>query len=551
VSVVPEVETQYGRVRGSEEAGIRVFRGLRFAQPPSDEQRFLPPAPPEPWTGTYDATESGPAAPQMALPWFGWISAAAVAPGEDCLSLNVWTPALDGRRRPVLVWMHGGGFLVGAGSTGVYDGAALARRGDVVVVTVNYRLGAMGYAHLGLLFEDESFEGCTNLGVRDQIAALEWVRDNIDRFGGDPGSVTVFGQSAGAMSVAALLGAPRARALFHRAICMSGAAGHIREADEARATAEAFVDRLGQPRPSSHKGLGWFPMDRLLRAQHDTMMDLMNLSQMMVFLPVVDGDVIPEQPLDAIRRGDTAHIPLLVGTTLDEWQLFRLFEEGPFAMKEEDLLSRFDEALDKNFSGAPDAESAVREFRGALESRGARARNGDVWIEFQSTREMHYPATRLAEAQNEGGGTAHNYLFTWRPPTMRRAIGACHALDIPFVFGSVQHPLARPLTGFTTSATRLSQKIQQAWIQFAREGNPSHERLPRWEAYETGERHTMVLGRRCGMDHAPLEGERSLIARWKGHDTPRPKPMPQSVTKPQRHTPSILERASAAVFSRA
>jgi len=543
--VVLEVETQYGRVRGSDDAGIRVFRGLRFAQPPSDEQRFLPPAAPEPWTGTFDATQPGPAAPQMALPWFGWINAAAVAPGDDCLSLNVWTPAVDdGRRRPVLVWMHGGGFLVGSGSTGVYDGAALARRGDVVVVTVNYRLGAMGYAHLGLLFEGEDFQGCTNLGVRDQIAALEWVRDNIDRFGGDPGKVTVFGQSAGAMSIAALLGAPRARSLFHRAICMSGAAAHVLEPDEARVTAEAFIDKLGQPRPSSHKGLGWFPMDRLLRAQHETMMELSNMARMMVFLPVVDGDVIPEQPLDAIRRGAAADIPLLIGTTLDEWQLFRIFEEGPFAMKEEDLLTRFDEALDKGFEGAPDAEVAVGEFRGALESRGTRARNGDVWIEFQSAREMHYPATRLAEAQNEGGGTAHNYLFTWRPPTMRRAIGACHALDIPFVFGSVQHPLARPLTGFTTSASRLSQKIQQAWIQFAHEGSPGHDRLPSWEPYETEERHTMVLGRRCGMDHAPLEGERRLLASWKGHETPEQ-------ASQGLHQSSIIERASAAVFSRA
>jgi para-nitrobenzyl esterase len=510
--VAPEVETSYGRLRGAEAAGIRIFRGVRFAAPPRGRGRFLPPAPPEPWTGVRDATEVGPAAPQVALPWFSWINGAGLSPGEDCLSLSVWTPGLDGARRPVMVWIHGGGFMVGSGSTPVYDGRDLARRGDLVVVNINYRLGALGYAHLGELPESE-FEQSSNLGVRDQIAALEWVRDNIERFGGDPNNVTVFGQSAGAMSIGALLGAPRARALFTRAVCMSGAADHVLERDEARAVAEAFVAELGGLYPSPDV-LGRVPLKQILRAQARTMRRTANPQKLMAFLPAVDGDVISEQPLDAIRRGATAHVPLLVGSTLEEWKLFRLFDEGLRGMRESGLLERFAEVLPGDFGRAPSPEVAVEAFRDALGSRSAAGRPGDVWSAFQSARVFHFPAARLSEAQQDGGGSAYAYLFTWRSPSMRRALGACHALDIPFVFGSTGDALVRPLTGLSNAASRLSRLIQHAWIQFARDGAPGHERLPPWPEYERGRRGTMIFGRDCVLDEAPLEAERRLLESW-------------------------------------
>jgi para-nitrobenzyl esterase len=511
--VVLEVETQYGRIRGSESAGIRSFKGVRFASPPVGAYRFRPPTPPEPWREIRDATTPGPAAPQYALPWFGWISAAGVAPGDDCLSLNVWTPGLDGARRPVLVWIHGGGFMVGSGSTGIYDGRDLARRSDVVVVTINYRLGALGYAHLGSVLGD-GFEESTNLGVRDQIAALEWVRDHIDRFGGDPGNVTVFGQSAGAMSIGALLGAPRARALFHRAICMSGAADHVLDADMSRQVAERFLGALGGPAPS-HEFLGRIPLGEILRAQAEAMAQLSNLETMMVFLPTVDGDVIPEQPAEAARHGKTADIPLLIGATLDEWRLFRLVDPGPRGLGESELIERFEEAL-AAFPAAPAGEQAAGEFRDALAARSNGTRPGAVWSAFQTARMMHFPATRLAEAQTAGGGVAHNYLFSWRPPALRRALGACHGLDIPFVFGAVTHPLVVPLAGFSPTAVRLSRKMQRAWTTFAREGVPGHSQLPEWPAYDSELRSTMVLGRRCELASEPLEPERSLLERWSG-----------------------------------
>jgi para-nitrobenzyl esterase len=437
-----------------------------------------------------------------------------VAPGDDCLSLNLWTPGLDGARRPVVVWVHGGGFMVGAGSTPVYDGADLAQRGDLVVITLNYRLGAPGFVHLKYAL-GAGFEESSNLGVRDQIAALEWVRENIARFGGDPDNVTLFGQSAGAMSIGALLGAPNARRLFHRAICQSGAAHHVIDEEAAAEVAQVFVDELGK-KPRSPAALGRIALKEILRAQRVTMARCVDLRTMMCFLPMVDGDVIPEQPLEAVRRGDAADLPLLIGTTLEEWRLFRLVDPGPLGLREPALVSRFDHALQGSYPDVPDSETAIREFRAALAERGAGTGAADVWTAFQTARLMHFPASQLAEAQADAGGSAHAYLFTWRPPALRRALGACHALDIPFIFGSIRHPLALPFTGFTPSAARLSRKMQSAWIRFAREGDPSHGRLPRWSHYDRKNRATMVFGRNCALDSAPLESERSLFERWSG-----------------------------------
>ncbi len=505
------VETSYGHVRGSESGGIRSFKGIRFARPPAGANRFRPPAPPEPWTGVRDAVDFGPAAPQYALPWFGWISAAGVPSDDDCLSLNVWTPGLDGARRPVMVWIHGGGFMVGSGSTGTYNGHDIARRRDVVVVTINYRLGSIGYAHLGSVL-GEGFEDCTNLGVRDQIAALEWVRDNIERFGGDPNNVTLFGQSAGSMSIGALLGSPRARALFHKAICMSGGADQVIDREEAARVSNALLRALGGP-AQTPEAMGRIPPGDLMRAQAVVMNEASDMRRMMVFVPMVDDDVITEQPIDAIRGGATRDIPLLIGSTLDEWRLFHLIDPGPRGMNERGLVERWNEAHGA-FPSAPAPHKALREWRDALAPRMDAKNPTKVWSAFQTSRMFHYPSSALADAQVEGGGSAYHYLFTWRPAAMRRRIGACHALDIPFIFGSVSHPLILSLAGFNPSAIGLSRRMQRAWTAFARDGLPGHKRIPAWSYYEPEHRHTMVFGRRTELAKKPLEAERQLLASW-------------------------------------
>lgn len=519
------VETRSGRVQGRESGGVVSFHGVPYAAAPEGARRFLPPIEPEPWGGIREATHAGPASPQFSLPAFSWINAAAGALGQDCLNLNVWTPELDGAMRPVLVWIHGGGFLVGSGATPVYNGEDLARRGNAVVVTLNYRLGGMGFAHFGLLprsLVGEGFEGATNLGLRDQIAALEWVRDNIERFGGDPGNVTVFGESAGGMSVGSLLGSPKARDLFHRAICQSGAADHVLDQEEAVQVTETFLRGLGVSDPTPEK-LGELPIDWVLTVQRELMMRHSNMRNLMVMLPTVDGDVIPRQPLEALRQGEAAHIPIMTGANLEEWKLFRVMDQGLGRFREPDLLDRFREVL-PGLPHAPRIDSAVRRFREALGERSAAKTPAEVWCAFQTARTFHHPSHRLAEAQHAGGGHAYQYIFTWRAPALPRALGACHAIEIPFVFGSVSHPIARPLTGLSPRARKLSRRIQHAWIGFARAGRPGHERLPSWPAYDPERRSTLMLGRECALAERPFEAERVLLDHWLGDAPVRGRP---------------------------
>jgi para-nitrobenzyl esterase len=506
------VDTASGRLEGRYEGEIHTFRAVPYAAPLAGPRRFQPPEPVVPWGGVRDATRAGDVAPQFSMPIFSFINAAAGRVGDDCLHLNVFTPGLDRRRRPVLVWIHGGGFLVGSGSTPVYAGDELARRGDTVVVTINYRLGAMGFAHLGLLAGD-ALPGATNLGLRDQIAALRWVRDNIEAFGGDPDNVTVFGQSAGGMSVGALLGAPEARPLMHRAICQSGACDHVISRERAEQVAEVFLAALGGP-ALTPESLGRVPLDDILRAQNVVMADHADLRSLMVFLPAVDGDVIPEQPVDAIRRGAVADIPILTGATLEEWKLFGILDGGFGGFGESALEDRFGEVLPE-YGCAPRPSQAIARFRDALGDRLAADRPHWTWHAFQTARVFHQPSIRLAEAQHEGGGKAWSYLVTWRASSMRRALGSCHAIEIPFVFGSTRHPLARPLTGLSSDARRLSKGMQNAWIQFARGGRPGDTELPSWPSYRPDLRATMIFGRRSHLDEAPLEAERDLLRSWR------------------------------------
>lgn len=460
-----------------------------------------------------DCTQYGDAVPQISLPMFSFINLAAGRLGEDCLNVSLWTPGIDSARRPVLVWIHGGGFLIGAGSTPMYNGRALATQGDAVVITINYRLGALGYGHLGTIF-GEGFEESTNLGVRDQIAALEWVRDHAARFGGDPENVTVFGQSAGGMSIASLLAAPRARPLFKRAICMSGAGGQVIERDLAEGVAREFVSRLGGP-PPSHRSLAQIPMEDLLSAQMNTMNEMSNLSRLMVFLPFVDGEVITEQPLDAVRRGAARDIDILTGTTLEEWKLFRMLDPGVRGLSWDDVDLRFAMMFgERGFPGAPSPEEATRLWRDALQGRSAADTPNEAWCAFQSGRMFHYPCAQLAEAQAAAGGRVHRYLVTWRAPAMRRSLGAAHAIDVPFVFGAVGNPIVLPITGFGSAARTLQNNLQTSVLSFASGGAPGHSAIPPWPAYESENRTTMIFGRQFIAEDGPLERERALFEEW-------------------------------------
>lgn len=507
-----EVDTRSGRLRGTRVGGLLRFLGVPYARPPVGELRFRGPQPVKRWKGVREARVAGPTPLQMSVPFFRAANAGAGRQSEDCLYLNVWTPGLDDARRPVFVWIHGGGFLVGAGSTPIYDGATLAARGDIVVVTINYRLGALGHVHLKHALGHD-FKDAANAGSKDQAAALQWVQDNIEAFGGDPGNVTVAGQSAGAMSIGALLGSPMARGLFKRAILQSGAAHNVMSEDRAAEAAEVFLDAIGPLR--DRRSLASVSTSRILRAQGITNRKLMNPTTLMVMTPCIDGEFITEHPFEAIERGALAEHELLIGTTLDEWKLFGTLDAlAPSVMGEHFLRSRFMSVLDGMGATVPSPEQALNEYRAAVKARGGGTSAYEVWNAFQTTRVFHVPSSELAARHSAAGGKAYSYLFKWRPRSLRSVVGACHALDVPFVFGLDNLLLTRAVGSLSASAPHLSRRMQDAWVGFIRSGEPRSEHLPDWDTYCPEHRATMLLGRQCYVADSPLDGERELLTSW-------------------------------------
>jgi para-nitrobenzyl esterase len=566
-----QVETRRGALRGLTASGLAIFRGIPFAAPPVGPRRFMPPEPPAGWTGVRDARRFGTAAPQNAAVAGPLLSLGIGRTGEDCLYLNVWTPGADRRRRPVLVWIHGGAFVLGAGSQTLYDGSALARRGDVVVVTINYRMGALGFLRLRERFGDR-LPASGNEGLLDQVAALEWVRDEIEAFGGDPGNVTIFGESAGAMSCATLLGMPRARGLFHRAILQSGAANFRWPPDVAAGLADLVLDELGLGSPEALRAAD---VSRLLDAQRRLFMDMLMsdryvlgalspagqrvagavllglalgrrrfgsvttpLSERLVtllrrrrregqpsprattlrglrtrglpFQPVVDGAILPRDPLGAVRDGAARDIPLLIGTNLDETKLFLPLDPEAATLDESSLLARCRDAIPGQDGVDHAAREAIEVYRAARAARGEPIEPGELWFAIESDRTMRHPAMALAGFQAAHQRHTYAYLFTWPSPALGGMLGSCHALDLPFVFGTLEHPMFRPFAGKGPDARAFAERIQDAWIAFARTGRPDHAGLPKWPAYDTETRRTMILDRRCRVEPAPREPERSF-----------------------------------------
>ena len=503
------VRTSYGALRGAEEDTPCVFRGVPFAKPPVGELRWRPPQPPERWGGARDALEFGPASVQAAgaaqeSVTGGAFGAAGLPTDEDCLTLNVWTPGLDGERRPVMVWIHGGVFRVGTGAAPIYDGATLARRGDVVVVTINYRLGVLGLMSLaGLPGEPDS--GGANFALLDQIAALEWVRDEIAGFGGDPDNVTVFGESAGAISIGALLGAPRARGLFRRAILESGAAADTATQEDAAASRETLMGALGIARGDAAK-LRALTADSILEAQQSLAMPV-GRGAGGGFGPVVDGDLLPHQPIEGVREGVASGVAILAGTNRDEWKLFAAMMPGA-ADVDEGLHAR----LAMAFPSDDERTSAIDAYRMVRAQRGEDTSPPELLSAILSDSTFRWPATRLTSAQHKHHAQTYMYLFTWPSQGAGGALGSCHALEIPFVFDSFETSLGE-LAGPGPEAQALSQRMQDAWIAFARTGDPNHDGLPAWPTYEPGRRATMQLDRECEVVDAPMEPERAFWER--------------------------------------
>ncbi len=493
------VETRYGRVRAAAERGVQVYRGIPYARPPLGPLRLRPPLPPEPWKGVRECREFGAAAPQNPPRLPSLLEGAAPRWRDDCLSLNISTPGLDGEPKPVLVWIHGGDFVEGSASRHGFTGRALARRGDVVVVTIQYRLGAMGFLAPGAA---EPGAGAANLGLQDQVAALDWVHREIDAFGGDAANVTVFGAGAGAGCAAALLAMPQARKLFQRAILQSP----ILQVWDREAGAEIASLLLGELGVSA-ADLAEVPTAALLAAQQRVEQRLGTDADGWVFRPVVDGETLPSAPLAAILAGEAREHELVVGTNLDERRVVCLEDPSELKLSETDLQRRCAAlALDE-----ANARLAIVTYRGAR--LGAAASPSSVWSAIESDRLFRYPAMQLAEAQAATGARVFAYLFRWPSPVGGGALGAFHGLEVPFVFGTRRHHGLRRFVGGGDEAKQLSHRMSDAWIAFAYAGEPSGPGVGRWPAYAAPERRTLALGAKPELIEAPMEAERAFWER--------------------------------------
>jgi carboxylesterase type B len=491
------VKIRHGTVRGSVADGVSSFKGIPYASPPFGANRLRPPLPVEPWSGVRDALIYGPTAPQPSVP----PSVAALIPnpaipGEDCLNLNIWSPDLGPVSQPVMVWIHGGMFEFGTGAA--YDGSHFARDG-IVCVTINYRVGAEGFLYLG--------EGQANLGVLDQLAALEWVQANIAAFGGDPGNVTIFGESAGAMSVGTLLGLPRAEGLVRRAIAQSGAAHHVISAATARRVSQRLAEKLGVE--ATREAIAAMPVDRLLEAQQGLMVDLVAhpdserwgdevVATMLPWQPVVDGDVIPAPPLDRIAAGAAARIDVMVGTNTDEHRVF-LVPGGLINQVTAESLAGAVAVY-----GLP-IEATLAAYRAA--HRGASA--GDLLAVIQTDWYWRIPAIRLADAHAPGASATYMYEFAWRSPEFNGLVGACHGLEIAFVFDTLDKgfkPVLGPLLG-ADPPQHLADTMHAAWVAFATNGACG------WPKYDLNRRATMRFDLTSEVVDDPRSAERAL---WEG-----------------------------------
>jgi para-nitrobenzyl esterase len=513
-----EVETNGGKIRGINENGINVFKGIPYAEAPEGERRFAPPAKLRPWTGVRDAFEFGNRAMQddnaFGLnPALVKLFAGRTMPpmSENCLVLNVWTPAVnDGRKRPVMFWCHGGAFITGSGDSPWYEGTNLCRKGDVVVVTINHRLGAFGYLHLADLGGNgKEFAASGNVGMLDIVAALEWVRDNIAAFGGDAGNVTIFGESGGGAKVSVLMVMPAAHGLFHKAIIQSGPAVEMASRDDARETARQLLAELGLSADKAGD-LRRIPAPKIAAAQAAVLkkVSMMSFSnrRRVGFNPVVDGKHLPGGPFAPAAPAISANVLLMIGTNKDEMTLFFGFAPWLDGLDESKMRQRVQifvgDPLRRERSEKSNADRIIEDYRRARPKDSKR----DLVLAIATDHAMRIPSLVMADRKvAQHAAPVFVYMFTWETPVLEGKLKSPHALEIPFVFDNVQ---SSGLTGDSPARFPLADKMSRAWLAFAKTGNPNHAGIPSWPQYSIEQRPTMMFDDQCKVENDPYGAER-------------------------------------------
>ncbi|WP_103000020.1 carboxylesterase/lipase family protein [Sphingobium sp. SA916] len=510
------VLTSNGPVRGSIEAGVQSFKGLRYGAPTGGANRFIPPRKPTPWKVVQDALAFGDSAPQGIIPGLhvGEKSPIAELMGhteseaasEDCLFLNLWTPALnDGRKRPVMVWLHGGAFALGSGSSPIYNGRQLAAQGDVVVVTVNHRLDALGYTQLDKLLGPE-YASSGAVGMLDIVAVLEWVRDNAVAFGGDPDNVTIFGESGGGWKVSVILAMPQAKGLFHRAIIQSGPGLKMTPKSTGEILAAALLEELDIPPADARKLLDVPTADLMAAAGRAAARPLPGKDarigfSAVGFSPVVDGIALPRDPFDPDAPEISADVPIMIGTTANEASQFLLhdpkFGKYSWADVEERLQATFKEQ----------AAPALALYR----SRNPSASPTDILVDILTQSGMIGMSTKLAERKLEQkAAKVWLYRLAWGTPALGGLLKSTHALDLPLVFNTTE--VVPKLVGPGPDPKAVATQMSMTWIAFARHGDPNNRTIPKWPDYSTVHRDVMFFDVKSHVVKDPDHDMRSFWA---------------------------------------
>ncbi len=505
------VETTSGKVRGYSQNGMHIFKGIPYGASTAGAARFMPPSKPTPWTGVRSSLYYGKVCPQGARAgWdndenafmFEWDDG---QPGEDCLRVNVWTPGInDNAKRPVMVWLHGGGFSAGSGQElKSYEGENLARRGDVVVVSLNHRLNVLGYLNLAEL-GGEKYAESANVGNLDLIAALEWVRGNIANFGGDPNTVLIFGQSGGGGKVGSLMAMPSAKGLFHRAAVQSGSQMRVIQPEDATKLAAALLAELNLS-SSQVAELHDIPMDRLQGAAAAALRKAAPPAPPPVpargrrtgWGPMVDAKLLPNHPFDPSAPAVSADVPMLIGSVLNEFTN-GIGNPDAFSMTEQTLQERVTKTHGVR------AEAIIAAYR----KSNPQARPFEL-LSMISAATVRNNAVIQAERKTAlGGAPAYVYWFKWQTPILDGRPMAFHCSELPFVFDNTDRCAA--MTGGGPEARELGAKISEAWIAFAKHGNPNHKGLPKWSAFDKGQAPTMIFDNKCEVRNDPDGPERRL-----------------------------------------